>query len=602
MSLIIPPAIHDALVVYETHPVPIAEIELQAARRRAMSRAIDLSRDERRGAWAEVAAFHFVPADGTEREPWGSYFKPIRTGRNEQGLPTYSPNADDIDPEILEYWEIRASLTQHPLLRARYADLVWEFGRLALGAKANTGFAWVAADAYLTTVERRLVEHEAQAWRFIDRALEIAIRLNDLGRVRRAKTVLFEFFRAQQEAGRLTMWWKPDEISFGHDKLELSAAEVQEVLLTLEASLARFSDPKRPDQFDPQQTLAAADRLIRHRKRLDQPRQAVRVMKIAGAAVEGAASQVNPLQAAGWLEDLLSRYRELAMSEEIARVEQQLEGLRRLREGPHTGPHSASSIVVEDVAGPDSSGWLEKLTFGTLAEVLHRVGIAFVVREEGAALGSIDDTLRTPVLPGDPDVSSQEVLNAAASLTENSQLLGAALQRLLERHSASVPAFSGFLHGSGYFDVGRRRFLEDGLLGWLGGDPLKAIFLLIPEVEAALRLVLKNLGQPTTRSLLNGRVEFLEMAGILENRTFRLQVDRNVRLHLAALYCDPSGLNLQTKTNRGLANFDQLGPELANWVVHSLLVVAAIKPGAPLDTLDMAAPGHGLAADPAGAR
>jgi hypothetical protein len=579
MSLIIPPAIHDALVVYEANPVPIAEIELQAALRRAMSKtAADLTRDERRGAWAEVAAFHFVPADGADREPWGSYFKPIRTGRNEQGLPMYSPNADDIDPEILEYWEIRASLTQHPLLRARYADLVWEFGRLALGAKANTGFAWVAADAYLTTVERRLVEHEAQAWRFIDRALEIAIRLDDLGRVRRAKSVLFKFFRAQQETGQLTMWWKPDEISFGHDKLELSAAEVQEVLLTLEASLARFSDPKRPDQFDPQQTLAAADRLIRHRKRLDQPRQAVRVMKLAGAAVEAAAGQVSPLQAVGWLEDLLRRYRELAMTEEITRAERQLEAIRRATQLDAVAP-----LPEDSVADPASSShWLEKLTFGTLPEVLHRIGLAFVVRGEGP-LGSAEAPAKVAALPADSDISGQAVLNAVANLTQKSPLLSAALRRLLERHSTNVTTVLGFIQSSGYFEASRRRFLEEGLQGWLGGDPVKAIYLLVPEVEAGLRMILAALGQPVTRSLINGRVEMLEMAAILESRTFRMQIDRNIRLHLAALYCEPSGLNLQTKISRAIASSDQLGTELANWVVHSLLLVASIQPGVSLE-------------------
>jgi hypothetical protein len=542
-----------------------------------MTKANDLSRDERRGAWAEVAAFHFVPADGPDREPWGSYFKPIRTGRTSEGLPTYSPNADDIDPEILEYWEIRASLTQHPLLRARYADLVWEFGRLALGAKANTGFAWVAADSYLITVERRLVEHEAQAWRFIDRALEIAIRLHDQGRVRRAKTVLFEFFRAQQEAGRLTMWWKPDEISFGHENLELSAAEVQEVLVTLEASVARFSDPKRPDQFDPEQTLAAADRLIRHRIRLDQPRQAVRVMKAAGAAVEGAAAQASPLQAAGWLEDLLRRYRELSMAEEIGRVEALLESLRR---GPQAGPSVSSAQPQPD---PNvSSTWIERLTTGSVPEVLHRVALSFVMREEISGGESAADPARDPRIAGIADLSGRAVQSAVSSITQKSNLLGAVLRRLVDGQSATIPALLGFLHNSIYFDAPRRRFLEEGLRGWLGGDPIKAVFILIPEIEAALRLVVMSMGEPVTRPLANGRAAPLQMVDILDNRAFCVQVDRNIRLHFAALYCDPSGLNLQGKISHGMANFDQLGPDIANWVIHSLLMVATISPGSPL--------------------
>lgn len=575
MSLVLPPVLQDTLASYEIQLSPIAEIELQAALRRAMSKSNPLSPEERRGAWAEVAAFHFVPAETPSRTPWGTYFGPIKTGTTPEGETVYSPNAGDIDSDIIEYWEGRASTTSHPLLRARYADLVWEFGKAARATNIRTGFAWVAADAYLMTVEKRLVEHEAQAWRFIDRALEIALSLSDAGRVRRAKAALFDFLRAQQDAGRLTMWWKPDEISFGHAALELGAAEVQEVLLSLEAALARYSDPRRPDQFDPQQTLAAADRLIRHRKRLEQPRQAVRVMKAAGAAVEAAAIQASPLQAIGWIEDVLRRYRDLSMHEDAERAQRQLDLFRR---EPDTGP--AASPAHPSMGPVASTTWLDRLTAGTLTDALHRFAPTFLVKEDLNLRASDIDGSDSA---GNAIISGRAIHTALAKLTQKSSLLSASLEHVAKRHTLDLPALMTYLGQSRYFDPGRRRFLEAGLGGWFAGDSLKTIFVLVPEIEGALRNVMASMNEPVTRPLGDGGAEPLNIADLVTSRAFCAQIDRNVRLHMAALYYDTSGLNLQNKIARGMASFEQLGPEVANWVVHSLLLVCTITPGSPVE-------------------
>ena len=59
-----------------------------------------------------------------------------------------------------------------------------------------------------------------------------------------------------------------------------------------------------------------------------------------------------------------------------------------------------------------------------------------------------------------------------------------------------------------------------------------------------------------------------------------LAPDRNVRadlrLHLRALYTNPKGLNLRNKLAHGVAGPEMLGRGMANWVVHTLILLGAM--------------------------
>jgi hypothetical protein len=556
MSLYPPQSISTLLAAYEAEVRPIAEIELQAALRRALADAGEMSRELKRGAWAEVAAFHFVPSDGEDRTPWGRYFKPIKSSVNKEGKLVHSPNMGDIDASVLEYWEMRASTTPHPLLKARYADLLWEFGQETSGSQNHIHFAWLAIDAYLDTVLQYLAEHEPQSWRFLDRALQLAVLIDDNSRTQRTKSALFAFYREQQRRGQLSMWWKADEISLAHGDIELSAAETQELLVGLEAALARHSNPEDRERYDPWQALEAADRLIRHRKRLEQPRQAVRTMRAAGQALERAAARANPQIAVGWLEEVLRRYRELGMIDEASRTELMIEKRRT----EQTASSGSSAATVEAAAIIERGG------ANTLEESLNRLVQSFLVKVD-----------IPPVPAGTNPLTPSVVRNAAAWMSQRSDLLAASLDRIRQRHGLDTPQFVALLGQSPLFALARRRFLQDAASAWLGGDPVKAIYLLVPEIEAALRELLASRGVSTQRSRSDGRGEPLPLHELLAAPAMAEVVEVAQRLHLVALLCDPGGWNIRTKLACGTINYAELDASLANWLVYGTLLVAALK-------------------------
>ncbi len=573
MSLVPPTSINQLLETHERDVRPLAEIELQAALRRALASAGELSLEHKRGAWAEVAAFHFAPADGEDRAPWGSYFRPIRTAVNKEGQTVHSPNAGDIDETILKYWEWRANTTPHPLLRARYADLVWEFGQRSQAERTNLQFAWLAFDAYLDTVQQYLVEHEPQAWRFIHRAFEIAVHINDRARVARAKSALFAYTREQVRRGQLSMWWKPDEIAFGHGEIELTAGETQELLVGLENALTRSSNFDNREHYDPWQALEAADRLIRHRQRLEQPRQAMRTLRVAGGAIEKAAEVSSAKLAIGWLEELLRRYRQLGMQAEAENVEATIAKRR-----------GEDALAAVDGAGAQSAAAnsteaAERGTGSSLEDALARLVQSFLIKEDALAAAAQSSDFGAPEgQTAHREFSARTIQAAAEMLAQNSPILLASLDRIRQRHGLDPTQLISVLGQSALFAPTRRRFLQDAAAAWLAGDWVKAIYLFVPEVDLALRDLLAGLGASVTRVRAGGRSEQVDMQEVLNSPALQSHLPRNVRLHLIALYCDSSGWNLRAKLVQGLVSYDELDQGLSNWVVHSALLVGSLKP------------------------
>ena len=118
MALTLPPATKRILEQYESSTEPAVDYEI-AGRLLGIHQAEGLTSDERKGAWAEAIAFNLRLMD---ESPWQTRYGPISTATKQDGTPYIA----EIDEEVINHWEQRSAATQHPLLRARYADVTWD--------------------------------------------------------------------------------------------------------------------------------------------------------------------------------------------------------------------------------------------------------------------------------------------------------------------------------------------------------------------------------------------------------------------------------------------------------------------------------------------
>jgi hypothetical protein len=132
-------------------------------------------------------------------------------------------------------------------MRARYADLVWDLSRIVTGNRPEIAHAQHAIDAYIDVIDKKFYFNEAQAEDFVQRALGLAIRINDTLRTSKAKTAVFDLYALVGDIEQRGSWWLLFDNLYDMKNLDLSDAEQQTVIekLVLRSNHMIHRDPGR---------------------------------------------------------------------------------------------------------------------------------------------------------------------------------------------------------------------------------------------------------------------------------------------------------------------------------------------------------------------
>lgn len=557
-----------------------------------------LTDDERLGCVAEIVGHRFATTTQADRSPWDSYFGPVSSGIDAAGVEHHMPDAKQIGAEVVEYWKARSEQTPHPILRARYADLAWEIGRIWNRGHPSEPqialpreLAQRAVEAYVASAKLLDVgtPHDMfRSWRFLDRAVGLALFIKDTALAELAKTAAFDFNRANRAAGRTAQWWLIDDFAWDRKGLALTDADRAELAAWMGEALATCADMTDPQRFDPHQALEAADRIARLARKSGKPELGVAALKKAGAAFEAFANQTNAMTAIAWLEDLSVRYRKEDLGADSSRVDAAITA--RAEEAKASMKTASAPITIPM---DELEKWLDSLTEGSAKLALGRIAMHLVSKvdflrgivESNAANAPLysrisitimdDDGFTTATIGSVKDDMPGRILSAAATVIgAQAPMLHQALARAKSSWNLDAEAILAFLAQSPLFPPRAHGLLRSGLDAWLAGDFIKTVHVLVPQVEAALREMLKAHGEsPMRHNPREGGFETLGMGTVLMADAFKTKVSADFRLHLRALYTSPKGINLRNKLAHGLAGSDAFGLGMANWVVHSLLAI-----------------------------
>jgi hypothetical protein len=67
------------------------------------------------------------------------------------------------------------------------------------------------------------------------------------------------------------------------------------------------------------------------------------------------------------------------------------------------------------------------------------------------------------------------------------------------------------------------------------------------------------------------------LGDVLHDARFRTHIPTDLRFHLRVLYSDPRGINLRNEVAHGLAAPALFDRGVANWVVHTLVVLGLLR-------------------------
>ena len=609
VPLVVHPALQAAFDAVDRNPQPIDEMDLSTQLHQVLvARGGQLERAEKRGAFAVIGALHFMSRRTYGTPVWNMEWQPLSGWTDNQGGVHHDPDVAQVDDDIIREWAHRARAAQHPILRARYADLAWEIAKLRNAAarddqdcgrplRPDVDNARIAIDAYLEAVERQLAHEFFHAWRYLGRAIELAVSISDEVRALRCKDAVFAYREACERADPGYQFWQFDTIAWEQRDL-LSANEKAIVVGALERALGLRTDPSDMQRFDPHVAQDAADRLGRWFQLLGEKGEARQAAGAAGRAMEAAAEQASGLTAIALLGDQAARYRNAGDETSAARVEETIR-----RRAPEAKGELKRVEVRYEIPREELDAWADQVAGATFEEGLPRIVAASLVRK-GRSEASVrdiaaqavfqahipiqimrDDGFTSAVIgPVEKDLDGRAIHHAANLIGQDAPFLNVTLSRFRTKHGVDLERFMTWLAESPLFPPSRLALVREGLAGWFAEDWIKAAHVLLPQIEAALRNLLGMLGAPVMRPVRYHRAfQAIGLGEVLNHDRLRAAVPEDVRFHLRVLLTDPRGLNLRNDALHGLAAHELFGRGLANWLVHTVIMLGLmrLKPAAP---------------------
>ena len=189
-----------------------------------------------------------------------------------------------------------------------------------------------------------------------------------------------------------------------------------------------------------------------------------------------------------------------------------------------------------------------------------------------------DDHVAGKVGSVDDDASGRLLRQTLQWLQFHLPWLRACVYAATEKHDLTPNAFVAWANRQGLFDAGKVPLLTAGFQAWFDKDNVKALHILIPQIEAALRNMVDRVGKPVTKAAgtVPGVSVAINMSDILFNSATIAALGpmgSNLALYMKAIYADPRGMNIRNQFAHGLLDADEIHEGIVLWIVHTLLVV-----------------------------
>jgi Domain of unknown function (DUF4209) len=532
------------------------------------------------GAFAELVAWSLT-TEAWDQEPWHCYFGPFGSWVSIDGKKVFSPAVDELDETVFKHWQERVGQFKHPGLRARYADLCWELAKTVGNAKPNYRHAIAAADAYLEGVANGLTNEFHEQVAAASRALDIARQVGDTERSDAATVILLQL-HDKAVAGE-GWWWKT------YDRLvadkPLSDDRRAYLAQSLEGLAATYSDAAKPETFDPFQLESVSERLQAYYNRTGSRPDIIRLQETVGKAFEHTAGLDDNLGASSMLQSAENAYLDAGKPDDAKRVR-----IARIKAIEGSREEMQTFEVTQTITKEEMEAFVSTVVTENPIHTLARIANQFVsevaqvekeVKEtsEGSIMGFMPIAImakdhQAAMLGGvEDDIDGRVIHHAQQNIQWTSPYLHRALQAAVEKHDLNPYSITGFAERTGLFEDSS--FVLEGVGAWFGHDHMKAIHVLVPQIERALRTITGKLGEAVTRKhpTMADREIAVGMGEIFGNKAVKDALGADLTLYFKLIYSDPRGLNLRNSVAHGTLDRGTVNAVVSDLLIHSLLVV-----------------------------
>jgi lysyl-tRNA synthetase class 1 len=531
--------------------------------------------------------FHIRPRGGS---PWDTYFAPKHEGTNPAGRDSDYPDLADLDCASVDEWAALADRFTNPALKARFADAVWELSkRLAPVRRDRYRFAVMAAESYLKAAQEGRYGSPVLQLEPMARAVSLALSINSEDLTRRSVEYSLDFATAV-DPSHLGLWMAPFDkiLSLGR----LPKAYQERILKQFES---RFEESVRRQELH-SSTMAGQALAQYHYVRQNYDR-AKKVTRAYGELKLELTTTMTATIAVHHISDVLEDYRRQGLREDADRVRLLLEKrgkgvadeMKRVWIPIKIDSENVERFTREVLDVDDPYVALFRVAYSTLPNV-DRIRDQLAARAEGFLMRHLIPTCITgdnglPVAlvnTYDDDQHGNLVMETTRAMNFDSVYLLNSLDEWKKKFGLEGIQETPDLYDSPLIVEDRIPFFRDGLAAYEASDYLKAIHVLIPQVENCLRRLLELLNLSPTKSSDegDGTYELKNMYDCLNEKGVREALEDKLWYFLKALYVDNRGLNLRNVMSHGIAEYEAFNKLNAALVVQSVVLLSIVRPSA----------------------
>ncbi len=575
--------------------------EMKPVSEAAVSQAIRSLRDQKDVSeppmqWiAEAMAFDFCEDYQDQTTGWGTYFGPMFVFNNGDGTATESPSIKKVTEQIIQYWAERAKASKHPVLRARYADLVWDFSKVVTNKSPHYTMAQIVIDSIIEIAQRNYHKHETAVIKKLERALSLAAMLNDSSRIEKVRDGIISYEDSVTQDSKQGLWGFAYDLLFENDKVKLTADQKQKLIDDLEGHLLRASQPTNQEGIDPWAVEAAALRLARYYRKVGRGEDTKRVIVAAGNAFIQVSSKASALQTSAWLQRVHTTYREFGLTDEAEKIS------IKLREvGEKTKSELGSFSHTMEVPKEKMEKYIAALTEGDLDTVFARIAVHYILKKATIEKQlkelaneapiqflipmELQDNLGRPIAKVgslEEDLLGHTMKQMSQNMAIESVFLRQVLESLVKKYPAFKNLYVDYLFRSPIFEEDRKSIIGLGVKEYLNGNHMTAVHLLIPQIEKAIRVLLEKAGGSVLKPARGGGFNFKILDDLLHDPLMVQVFGEDIVFYFRALLIDARGWNLRNRVCHGFCSADEFGPSMSDRIIHVLLCLAQVRQKEP---------------------
>jgi len=538
---------------------------------------------------AESLAFSLIEDFSDGDSGWGTYYGPKFVGTLDDGTMIRIPELEQITPNIIYYWKKRAQNAKNPVMRARYADLVWDLSLKVASIRPDFRMAQITIESIVEIAKKNGHLYKSYMFRKLERALFLAIKLNNKALIEKVRDAIIEYEDLVGEDDDLGLWGHSYDLLYKNKKVGLTTEQTIKIVSDLENRLKRIiSSSSAPN---PWAVERAAVRLADYYNGIGQHEDVKRVLLELETVFENVSQEAAPLLGIDLHEQLHSTYAKYSLKDEADRI---IIKIRKLGQSINEKMQKVSHKI--SISQEEMNDHVQSMIDGDLDLVLTNIAINYIPgidrikelledqRKEAPLISLIPKQLTdqgriiATIGPLDEDLEGNIVYEMAQTLGFSGIFLNHVLNATISKFNLKSQHLIDYLYQSPVFDERKRDAITKGIELYLSGEYFLAIHILIPQIENIIRRTLEMRGGPVLKLQPGGYYKFRLLDEILRDPIIEEVLGEDTAVYLRTLLTDRRGWNIRNKVCHGLATAENLNKWVADRLIHVLLLLALLNP------------------------